>query len=378
MKSRLAAAAVLVVLAAGGAALVLHRQRAVRDLPPPAATPRPVRTAALRTGTVAEELRTVALIQAGTTTVVAAQVPGALLEVLRREGDAVQAGQLLARIDPRTLEDAAEAARARRAAAEEELRRQEAVAARDERLFAGAAISRQAVDASRAQLEAARAAAVGAARALESARTARAFADVVAPHAGVVASRLVEPGDLAAPGRPLFALQVARPARLLSRLSQGDLAAIAPGAPVTFTVGAREVAGRVARIYPALDAARLGSVETVFPEAPFGLPPGAVIAARYQGRAATGLVAPALALLDGLDETLVVRVRDGRAEPVAVEVLARNEREAVVRGALASGDLVVTGLPSELVSLTAGTPLRPVAAPPAGGPALRAASGERP
>jgi hypothetical protein len=124
------------------------------------------------------------------------------------------------------------------------------------------------------------------------------------------------------------------------------------------------VAGRGTRVYPALDASRLGSVETVLPEPPFGLPPGAIVAATYDVTPVRGLVVPALALLEGLDETLVVRVKDGHAEPVPVAVAAHGSAEAVVTGPLAAGELVVVGLESELMALTAGTPLRAVSVPP--------------
>ena len=358
---KIAAVVAVLALVAAGAGLVVERRRALASLPPPAAAPVPVIVAPVRDGAVAEGVRTVALVQAEAATTVAAEAAGTLIRVLRREGDRVARGELLARIDPRTLDDAADAARARLAAASEELARQEAVHDRDEALFAGKAISRQGLDASRAQLEGARAAEVAARRALETARTARSHADVVAPYAGVVAARMVEPGDLATPGKPLFVLQAAGKARLLSKLSQSSLAGIAPGSAVTFAAGAQTVTGRVARVYPALDAAHLGSVETVLGQAPFGLPPGAVVAATYDVRPARGLVVPALALLEGLEETLVVRVKNGRAEPVPVTVAARGTREAVVAGALAAGDLVVTGSPSELMSLTADTPLRAVA-----------------
>jgi RND family efflux transporter MFP subunit len=364
MSKRLVAAVILVVLVAGGAGLILVRKRGLRDLQPPANPPRPVVVVPVRQGAGAEVIRTVALVQPDTAATVAAQVGGVLVEVRRREGDRVGAGEVLARIEPRTLDDAVETARARLAAASVDLARVEAVQKRDEALFAGKAISRQGYDASRAQLEGARAAEVAARRSLDSARTSRAYADVVAPQAGVVSARLVEPGDMAVPGKPLFVLQARGQARLLSKFSQDGLARLAPGMGVTFSEGPREISGRVTRVYPALDASRLGSVETVLPEPPFGLPPGAVVAAAYQARPTEGLVVPNLALLDGLHETLVVRVSDGRAQTVPVTVLARGERDAVVRGGLAAGDLVVTGLASELMSLTAGTPLRAAEARP--------------
>ena len=54
-----------------------------------------------------------------------------------------------------------------------------------------------------------------------------------------------------------------------------------------------------------------------------------------------------------------MRVKDGKAEPVRVVVAGGDGRAAAVKGDLAAGDLVVTGLPSELMALTAGTPVAP-------------------
>lgn len=361
MSKRVVAVVIVALLVVGGAATIVKRKRALRGLVPPVVTPLPVRVERVREGSVAEAVRTVALVQAETAATVAAQVNGVLLEVRRREGDRVERGDLLARIDPRTFDDALASARARQAAAAEDLARLEAVFRRDQALFAGQAISRQAFDASKAQLEGARAADVAARRAVDTARTTRAYADVVAPYRGVVTARLVEPGDLAAPGKPLFALLAPGPVKLVSKLSQTSLAALAPGTSVVFSSGSLLARGQVTRVYPALDAARLGSVETVLPAAPFALPPGAIVAATYDARPVGGLVVPTLALLEGLTETLVVRVRDGRADPVPVTVAARGAREVVVRGPLAPGEAVVTGLPSELMALTAGTPVRAAA-----------------
>lgn len=357
-------AVVVLALVVAGVGLVMKRRRELSSLAPPAMRAVPVRVAAVREGAVAEAVRTVALVQAETATTVAAQAGGTLVEVLRREGDRVAKGERLARIDPRTLDDSVVTASARLASAREELARAEAAHSRNETLFAGKAISRQALEASRAQREAARSGEVAARRALESTRTARSYADVVAPYAGMITARMVEPGDLAAPGKPLFTLQAAGKARLLSKLSQSSLAGVPQGAAVTFSAGDRTVTGRVSRVYPALDASRLGTIETILPEGPFGLPPGAVVAATYDVRPVRGILVPTLALLEGLHETLVVRVKEGRAEPVPVAVAARGSSDAAVTGALQPGDLVVLGLPSELMALTAGTTLR-VVPPPA-------------
>jgi RND family efflux transporter MFP subunit len=291
---------------------------------------------------------------------VAAQVPGAILEMRWREGDRVAKGQVMALIDPRTLEDAAQAAEARLAAAQEDYDKQAAIFARDKVLLAGGAIAQQAFDISKAQLAGTQAARVSAEKALQSTRVMRSYASVSAPYAGVVTARLAEPGDLAAPGRPLYTIQVPGPVKVLSKLAQDQLAQLRAGDAVTFGSGDATVAGTTTRIYPALDAAHLGSVETVLPRSPFDLPPGATVNARYAAAPASGLVVPNQALLQGVEKTLVVKVENGTARPVRVTIVRRGDGGAVVApqgGGLKAGDTVVVGLPSELMALTAGTPV---------------------
>lgn len=347
---------VVLALVVGGA-FVIHRKKAeVANLPPPSVPPLVVTTATVRSGSVAEEIRTVALVQSDSTAQVAAQVTGVVMEVRVREGDRVRKGQVLARLDPRTLQDAVESARARVAAAEEDLRRQEAVFARDQALFEGRAISRQALDLSRAQLEGARATRVSALQALDSARVLRSYADVTSPFDGIVTTRHVEPGDLAAPGKPLLTIQVPGSVRVISKLSQDMVVRLKPGDAAVFQDGGRTMQATVTRIHPALDATHLGIVETALDRAPFDLPAGATVAVTYRPAPVEGLLVPTAAILRGVERTLAIRVRDGRAEPVPVEVAGRGTADVVVQGGLAAGDVVVTGLPSELMSLAASRP----------------------
>ena len=350
--------ALAVVLA--GVLAIRHKKQSLSRLAVPEVPAVAVEVTSVRAGTVGASLTTVALIQSGTAATVSAQVSGALLEVRFREGDSVRKGDVMARVDARVLDDAAAAAEARVAAARQELVRQEAVVARDTVLLENDALSRQAFDASQAQLEAARAASVVAERALASARTLRSFGDVPAPWSGTVSARLVEPGDLAAPGKALYTIQIPGPVRVVSKVSQESLAGLRPGGRVTFRSGDATVVARISRIHPALDASHLGTVESDLASAPFGLAPGATVSTTYAATSSVqGLVVPEAALLQGMAETLVVRVRDGKADPVRVTVAGDDGHEAAVLGGLAPGDLVVTGLPSELMSLTAGTPVSP-------------------
>ncbi len=358
MTKRLLTVGFAVIVVVLLALVVVHKKQQLAHLPLPPNPPTPVRTAAVRDGQASNSVETVALIQSETAATVAAQVPGAILEMAWREGDRVAKGQVMALIDPRTLEDAVQAAQARLAAADEDYGKQKAIFARDKALLDGGAIAPQAFDISKAQLAGAEAVRVGAEKALQSAKVVRSYASTSAPYAGVVTARLAEPGDLAFPGKPLYTIQIPGPVKLLSKLAQDQLGQLRVGDQVTFGSGATAVVGKTSRIYPALDAAHLGSVETVLPQAPFDLPPGATVSARYAAAPAQGLVVPNEALLQGIEATLVVKVENDTARPVPVTVLRRGDDGAVVApqaGDLKAGDTVVVGLPSELMALTAGS-----------------------
>jgi len=360
MTKRLVLVGFAVIVVVLLALVVVHKKRELASMPPPANPPVPVRTALVRDGLVSNSVVTVALIQSETAATVAAQASGAILEMRHREGDTVSKGELMALVDPRTLDDAVQAAQARLAAAEEEYGKQQAVFARDTALLEGGAISQQAFDISKAQLTAVEAARVAAERALQSAKVVRSYASVSAPYAGVVTARLAEPGDLAFPGKPLYTIQVPGPVKLLSKLAQDQLTRLRVGDEVRFDSGNATVLAKTSRIYPALDAAHLGSVETVLPRSPFDLPAGATVSARYAAAPAQGLVVPNDALLEGIAANVVVKVEDGAARPVPVTIVRRGDTGAVVTAQAAdlkAGDPVVVGLPSELMALTAGTPV---------------------
>lgn len=80
------------------------------------------------------------------------------------------------------------------------------------------------------------------------ARAQLADATLVAPTAGVIRSRLMEPGDMASPQRPVFSLAVTDPKWVRAYVTGPDLGRVRPGMSASVTVDAfahRAFAGRV-------------------------------------------------------------------------------------------------------------------------------------
>src|ERR1022692_1859633 len=92
---------------------------------------------------------------------------------------------------------------------------------------------------------------------VRSTEVTRSYADVLAPFAGVVVSKSVDPGSLALPGAPLFTIEREGAYRLEASVEESRLSAIRIGQPVSVTLDSVDHTfdARVSEIVPAVDAA---------------------------------------------------------------------------------------------------------------------------
>ncbi|HJL14280.1 MAG TPA: efflux RND transporter periplasmic adaptor subunit [Sandaracinaceae bacterium LLY-WYZ-13_1] len=320
-----------------------------------------------------------------------ARVESPVRELLADEGDAVEAGAVLARLD-RTQAEAevarAEAALARARAssgrsrriapqvAREQLERarvQRAEARRayeqaerlvdsgawpeERRRAAGDALSRaeSAERAARLELSAARGvdrraarAAVGEAEAqLALAQERLAYTTVGAPVAGVVLDRRVETGDTVQPGAPLFVLAADGPPILSVEPDERYLSELEVGQRAEASADAweeRPFDARVTFIAPSVDPER-GTVEVrLLPtgEAPPLRPNMTVSVEIVVGRAEGALVVPAALVHDAAtDEPWVWVAEDGRLARRSVRLGVRGDEAVEVAEGLAEGERVL-------------------------------------
>ncbi len=242
----------------------------------------PTSTAVIQTvpGTLVESrqqevplgLRATGTVHARETAVISAQMMGRIQQVLVREGETVRAGQSLVVLEDAAMRSSADQAQAsvktaqnQLAAAEVDAKLAASTLERYKQLEVQKSLSPQEMDevarrseAAAARVEAARSQA-DAARAQESgARTMLAYSRLVAPFAGVVTSRLADPGTMASPGVPLLQLDQAGPLQLRATIDESALSSIRKGMKVAATVdsgSASALSGIVAEIVPAADPA---------------------------------------------------------------------------------------------------------------------------
>jgi RND family efflux transporter MFP subunit len=150
-----------------------------------------------------------ATVEAVAQTTLTAQVSGRVIEMRVDAGQAVKKGQLLLRIDAREAGEVATAASAQYINAKANYERMKNLQKQN-------FISAAALDKAKADFEAAQAA-------RGQAGVSLGYASVTAPISGVVAQRLIEQGETAAPGRPLLTIYDPNGLRVTASIPQYQL-----------------------------------------------------------------------------------------------------------------------------------------------------------
>jgi RND family efflux transporter MFP subunit len=156
--------------------------------------------------TVPVETEVVGTVTAREKVDISSRIMAEITEVKADAGDALNKGQLLFVLDSRDAEARLAQAREGLAAAEANLERASLDAGRIERLLEKEAATRQEHDQAQAMLKAAQASVEAAKAAVREAEVHRSHARIVSPIGGIVIDRHADPGDIAAPGRPLMSI----------------------------------------------------------------------------------------------------------------------------------------------------------------------------
>ncbi|QJE73930.1 efflux RND transporter periplasmic adaptor subunit [Aerophototrophica crusticola] len=281
---------------------------------------------------------------------IGSQVSGlAIVEVLADEGDAVKAGQLLARFDDSVL-------KADLAQKEASLREAEAVAGeaaanvrRAEELSRTGAVSARELDARRATAATAQAR-VGVAQANRDQAVARLRqTEVRAPTDGTVTRRNARLGAvMAAGGTELFRMIREDRVELVAEVPELDLFGLAVGQKVTLGVDGAEgqaVVGTVRLIAPTVDPKTRMGIIKVDLEKSGALKPGMFVTGRVEVGRTKALVVPDAAVVYK-DAKPLVFVR-GEGDTVQMRNVETGGRDgqliAITRGVAAGESVVVAG-----------------------------------
>jgi multidrug efflux system membrane fusion protein len=337
--------------------------------------PRPVRVEMVREESTAGGLRYSASIQPYEQVTLAFKAGGYVTELRQvrdgqgavrsiQQGDAVARGTVLARVNPADYQEKVNQARAQMAEAKANLGKAQADAARAEALYQDRALTRPDYDAATAGLAAAQARAESARAQLEAASLALGDSALVAPIDGVLLSRNVEIGTLAAVGTSAFTIADLTRVKAVFGVPDQVVERVRVGTPLRLTsdVFANTFfPGRVTAVSPAADTqSRVFNVEVTIPNADRRLKAGMIasveVAADDQPAAGP---APAMVpvaavvksaragsfavfVLEGPDDSATARARD-----VSLGHIAGNQ--VAVQAGLKPGDKVIVSGASLLI-----------------------------
>jgi len=366
-------------------------------------TPFPVTAASVERGPIAGTVTYTGSVAPFNEEDIYPRVTGRIVEMTVYPGDAVRAGQVVARLDDVELSSRVREAEAMLATSqagraqmeadlaaarhgvtqmereltmvEAEVTYTRALIARTERLFNTGAVSRQEYEsdramaaaaeakreAARAKIEQARAMEVSAGRKLEAsgsmvaqsqaatqtAKVVRDYVTILAPSAGYVVKRLVAPGVLVQPGMAILKMTQIDRVRLQANVGEKDLASIRVGSPVkvaTTTAGGAPIVARVTAVFPFVDqGGRTAVVEAVVDNAGRRLLPGQFVSMEFTtGERGSALHVPREAVSRLGGKATVWVIKDGRAEPLPVTTgLDSPERVEITQG-LVGGERVVS------------------------------------
>lgn len=292
---------------------------------------------------------------------VRAQVGGSVLQIYQDQGQAVRAGQTLARVDAGGLQDVFLSARSgvTSAANNADIARRELE--RAEKLLAAGAIAERDIEQARRNSIAASAALADARARLATAQKQVGNTVVTSPINGVVSERAVSAGDVVQPGAAMFTVVDPRSMRLEGAVPAEQLSQVRLGAPVTFTVNGypgRTFTGRVTRVNPTADpATRQVRIVISIPNAEGRLVGGLFATGRLASESRTGMVVPVTAVDSRMNTPAVFRVKGGRVERVPVQLGIRDEgaERIEIQSGVQVGDTLLLGAAQ---GITPGTVVR--------------------
>lgn len=293
----------------------------------------PVQTAAVRLGDVAATYEGTATLEAKREATVVARTEGVLLELRAEEGDQVERGQLLARLD-------AERHRLEVDQAKAQLKRLENEFKRMKELHEKQLVSSDQFERARSEYESQKAA-------YNMAELELSYTEIRAPISGVVSKRMVKEGNWIQNQQALFEIDDFQPLEAKLHVPEREFSLLKPDFPVVLRTDALpgiEFEGAVKRVSPVVDPdTGTFGVTVEIPNEDGALKPGMFVRARivYDVRQGVPLI-PRAALLSENGDASVFVVEDGMAKKTPIAIGYDDGAVVEVASGLDEGQQVVT------------------------------------
>jgi RND family efflux transporter MFP subunit len=320
-----------------------------------------VQTGVISTGQISEKIELTGSLRAKELVDVSPRIAGRLVSILVDTGHPVVRGALIAQIEDDEIRQQIERSKAAIAVVDATIAQREAELAnarveleRKKQLIEAGVLSRTEMDTlemrhrvAMSQLELARAQKRQSEAERRELDIRQSQTRIYSPITGLVAKRHAHPGAMINPGAPVVTVVSVSPMVIDAKASEGDIARVKAGLPVTVTVDSlpgQSFTGRIMRISPLLDPqTRNGIVEIEIPN-PSGAIKGemfARVALDLGGSRETTLL-PRDALVYRGDQPGVYVIESEKAKFIALETgLTQADKVEIIKG-LKAGDTVIT------------------------------------
>lgn len=355
---------IVAILIGGG--LFLHKKRTdkLAHVPRETVAPWALHVAAVNDTPVDSGFPALARLSTSEEITIMARISGRILKMGPREGVRVTKGDLLIRIDTREIADRINSLNAQLIAARAETTRTRDELQREKKLFTDSGSSKSAVQARQTAAVAADQKVKSLEHEINAFEVQQGYGIIESPTNGIIANRLVEPGDMAMPGHPLYTIASDRGALVQVELPQSILHEVHPGTPIVLFHNGQEITIPINRVFPTVDARALGFVEADLESIPFDLPSGSRTACRVILKQTENTVrVPYGSLLCGGDKTecrvarVVEQDKKYALDMVPVKVQLRGHEGIAVTGDLHAEELVVIAHKSILLQLANDDPV---------------------
>ena len=214
-------------------------------------------TARVESLSTTESVDAVGTVQPRRKSDVASKLLATVQEVTVNPGDTVREGQLLVRLDDREIQAQLRELEAARLGVESDLSVRERDFERYKKMYSEKVVTKEEYDRVEGVYLVAQAQLKQTDEQMNRMRVTLSYTQILAPAAGIVADRYTDPGDLAAPGKPLLALHDPKELELHAnvRESLSSLVALEQTLPVHIEALGRDLQGTVREIVPQAEAA---------------------------------------------------------------------------------------------------------------------------
>ncbi|WP_457626386.1 efflux RND transporter periplasmic adaptor subunit [Persephonella sp.] len=371
--------AVTVALIALGAVSLLKKRKAqLANLPTPERPVYVVKGAVVKKGQIVVKRTFTGKVYSDNEVKVTTKFGGYIKSIRVSEGDPVQKGQIIATIDPVSvnleiqnlkhnidiLKSQIEALKAQKEAAEIALKTSENIYKRDLRLFHSKAISKEKLELSRANYEKIKA---SYRKVLSDIKVIKDkinetknrikikqndlnYLYIRSPVDGVVSKVFLREGNYAAKGKPIAVIQKTGDFKVLVSLP----VFLKKGTQAILKAESTVIKTKIKKIYPEADKNSLYTAEIRIDKIPENIKVGSLVNVEFVIEKKEGLIAPRNAVLHTARGSYILTVKNNRFVKLPVKVVAEDEKHVLIEGDLSEGTAVAVAEENKLRMLSVG------------------------